>query len=152
MKKDHNFTMHPQNIINSSSNFARPSSPSEDYSIAGASSQVTATDVADSESYLALHEIQQYNNNSSNINSTRDTISLGGDDDFAQHYSSQYSSSGYRSHSSTDATEVVHEMHLALLYLLSNPEEFQRAMECHAARDGAAAKTLEEWNADYQHC
>lgn len=39
-----------------------------------------------------------------------------------------------------DATAVVHEMHLLLLYLMSNPEEFQRA-----------AATLEQWNADYYY-
>lgn len=45
-----------------------------------------------------------------------------------------------------DATETVHEMHLALLYLLSNPEEFQKALGSHPAR---GATTLEEWNAEY---
>ena len=39
---------------------------------------------------------------------------------------------------SHDATQVVHEMHLLLLYLMSHPEEFQRA-----------AATLEQWNAEY---
>eukprot|EP00542_Grammatophora_oceanica_P009496 CAMPEP_0194030218 /NCGR_PEP_ID=MMETSP0009_2-20130614/3780_1 /TAXON_ID=210454 /ORGANISM="Grammatophora oceanica, Strain CCMP 410" /LENGTH=428 /DNA_ID=CAMNT_0038670125 /DNA_START=204 /DNA_END=1490 /DNA_ORIENTATION=- len=45
-----------------------------------------------------------------------------------------------------DATETVHEMHLALLYLLSNPEEFQRALQSHPPR---GATTLQEWNAEY---
>jgi hypothetical protein len=45
-----------------------------------------------------------------------------------------------------DATHIVHEMHLALLYLLSNPEEFQRALD--APMTGAAT-TLMEWNAEY---
>jgi hypothetical protein len=45
-----------------------------------------------------------------------------------------------------DATDTVHEMHLALLYLLSNPEEFQRALASHPAR---GATTLAEWNAEY---
>eukprot|EP00522_Entomoneis_paludosa_P012186 CAMPEP_0172449840 /NCGR_PEP_ID=MMETSP1065-20121228/8438_1 /TAXON_ID=265537 /ORGANISM="Amphiprora paludosa, Strain CCMP125" /LENGTH=485 /DNA_ID=CAMNT_0013201593 /DNA_START=60 /DNA_END=1517 /DNA_ORIENTATION=- len=46
-----------------------------------------------------------------------------------------------------DATSVVHEMHLALLYLLSNPDEFQRAL---AARPSRGATTLHEWNAEYE--
>jgi hypothetical protein len=45
-----------------------------------------------------------------------------------------------------DATQIVHEMHLALLYLLSNPEEFQRAMEQPPI---GGATTLTEWNAEY---
>ena len=46
-----------------------------------------------------------------------------------------------------DATETVREMHLALLYLLSNPEEFQRALQVHPAQ---GATTLAEWNAEYE--
>ena len=46
-----------------------------------------------------------------------------------------------------DATATVHEMHLALLYLLSNPEEFQRALQLHPPR---GATTLQEWNAEYE--
>lgn len=45
-----------------------------------------------------------------------------------------------------DATHIVHEMHLALLYLLSNPEEFQRAIDQPAV---GGATTLMEWNAEY---
>ena len=45
-----------------------------------------------------------------------------------------------------DATDTVREMHLALLYLLSNPEEFQRALQVHPAQ---GATTLAEWNAEY---
>lgn len=45
-----------------------------------------------------------------------------------------------------DATHIVHEMHLALLYLLSNPEEFQRALDQPAI---GGATTLTEWNAEY---
>jgi hypothetical protein len=44
-----------------------------------------------------------------------------------------------------DATQTVHEMHLALLYLLSNPDEFQRALQVHPQR---GSTTLEEWNAE----
>jgi hypothetical protein len=47
-----------------------------------------------------------------------------------------------------DATNTVHEMHLALLYLLSNPEEFQKALSSHPAR---GATTLAEWNAEYDN-
>lgn len=45
-----------------------------------------------------------------------------------------------------DATEVVHEMHLALLYLLSNPEEFSKAL---ASQPAQGATTLAEWNQEY---
>ena len=45
-----------------------------------------------------------------------------------------------------DATHIVHEMHLALLYLLSNPEEFQRALDQPTI---GGATTLTEWNAEY---
>ena len=45
-----------------------------------------------------------------------------------------------------DATHIVHEMHLALLYLLSNPEEFQRALDQPVV---GGATTLMEWNAEY---
>lgn len=45
-----------------------------------------------------------------------------------------------------DATHIVHEMHLALLYLLSNPEEFQRALDQPTI---GGATTLMEWNAEY---
>jgi len=45
-----------------------------------------------------------------------------------------------------DATDTVREMHLALLYLLSNPEEFQRALQQSPAQN---ATTLAEWNAEY---
>lgn len=44
-----------------------------------------------------------------------------------------------------DATAVVHEMHLALLYLLSNPEEFKKALNAHPPN---GATTLDEWNAE----
>lgn len=46
-----------------------------------------------------------------------------------------------------DATAIVHEMHLALLYLLSNPEEFKKALSAHPP-DGAT--TLDEWNAEIE--
>lgn len=45
-----------------------------------------------------------------------------------------------------DATEIVHEMHLALLYLLSNPEEFKKVLSQNPPRGGGAL-TLDEWNA-----
>merc|ERR1711871_906635 len=43
-----------------------------------------------------------------------------------------------------DATEIVHEMHLALLFLLSNPDEFKKAMTTHPPR---GVTTLSDWNA-----
>jgi hypothetical protein len=45
-----------------------------------------------------------------------------------------------------DATRTVHEMHLALLYLLSNPEEFQKALQ---ERPPRGATTLAQWNEEY---
>ena len=49
-----------------------------------------------------------------------------------------------------DATEIVHEMHLALLYLLSNPEEFKKVLSQHNplrfSGDGGGL-TLDQWNA-----
>jgi len=52
-----------------------------------------------------------------------------------------------------DATANVHEMHLALLYLLSNPEEFQKAMEQSSSHNNSNNHrhhyTLSEWNQDY---
>ena len=50
----------------------------------------------------------------------------------------------YRHH---DATAIVHEMHLALLYLLSNPEEFKKALKAHPP---SGATTLDEWNAEIE--
>lgn len=51
-------------------------------------------------------------------------------------------------HHSHDATDRVREMHLALLYLLSNPEEFQGALQMSPPR---GATTLAEWNAEYEN-
>lgn len=74
---------------------------------------------ADSESYLAIH--------------TMAGSSIAGH---------------YHSTSHADATDTIHEMHLALLYLLSNPEEFHKALATHPAR---GATTLEQWNAEYDN-
>ena len=46
-----------------------------------------------------------------------------------------------------DATAIVHEMHLALLYLLSNPEEFKKALNAHPP---SGAMTLDAWNAEIE--
>jgi hypothetical protein len=46
-----------------------------------------------------------------------------------------------------DASEIVHEMYLALLYLLSNPEEFKKTLHAHPPR---GATTLDEWNAELE--
>lgn len=46
-----------------------------------------------------------------------------------------------------DATEIVHEMHLALLYLLSNPDEFKKALQTHPPN---GATTLDQWNAEIE--
>ena len=54
----------------------------------------------------------------------------------------------YHTTSHSDATDTVHEMHLALLYLLSNPEEFQKALATQPAR---GATTLAQWNAEYDN-
>jgi hypothetical protein len=44
-----------------------------------------------------------------------------------------------------DSNRSIHESHTALLYLLSHPEEFQRALEDSPAE---RTKSLEEWNND----
>jgi hypothetical protein len=54
----------------------------------------------------------------------------------------------YHTTTHADATDTVHEMHLALLYLLSNPEEFQKALTTHPAR---GATTLAQWNQEYDN-
>ena len=46
-----------------------------------------------------------------------------------------------------DATETVHEAFLALLYLLSNPDEFKKALHTHPPK---GATTLSEWNLEYE--
>lgn len=76
--------------------------------------------IADSESYLAIH-------------------TMAGSSSMTGHYHST---------SHADATDTIHEMHLALLYLLSNPEEFQKALSTNPAR---GATTLEQWNAEYDN-
>jgi hypothetical protein len=49
-----------------------------------------------------------------------------------------------------DATSAVHEMHLALLYLLSNPEEFEQTIRHPGMVNGAGnTTTLAQWNAEY---
>jgi len=78
-----------------------------------------STSVADSESYLGIQD------------TTRGEASVAGH---------------YHATSQADATDVVHEVHLALLYLLSNPDEFQRALAVQPAR---GATTLSQWNAEY---
>jgi hypothetical protein len=51
---------------------------------------------------------------------------------------------------SSDATTAVHEMHLALLYLLSNPEEFEQAIRHPDMMPGSSnTTTLAQWNAEY---
>jgi hypothetical protein len=46
-----------------------------------------------------------------------------------------------------DASEIVQEMYFALLYLLSNPEEFKKTLHPHSPR---GATTLNEWNAELE--
>ncbi|VEU37711.1 unnamed protein product [Pseudo-nitzschia multistriata] len=53
----------------------------------------------------------------------------------------------YNMYRHQDATASVHEMHLALLYLLSNPEEFKKALSAHPL---SGATTLDEWNAEIE--
>ena len=45
-----------------------------------------------------------------------------------------------------DSAETVHEMHLALLYLLSNPQEFNKALTFEVGGSGAS---MQDWNADF---
>lgn len=64
--------------------------------------------------------------------------------------SSSYNDGFYMDHAAVaaqeqDASEIVHEMYLALLYLLSNPDEFKKALQAHPPR---GATTLDEWNAE----
>lgn len=75
----------------------------------------------DSESYLAIHTLAE------------SSLTAGGH---------------YHTEAHADATDTVHEMHLALLYLLSNPEEFQKALSAHPAR---GSTTLIQWNAEYDN-
>jgi hypothetical protein len=82
----------------------------------------------DSESYLAIHTLGGEGTAGTSINT-------GG---HVANYNSTHA----------DATDTVHEMHLALLYLLSNPDEFHRALAAHPAR---GATTLSEWNAEYDN-
>lgn len=44
-----------------------------------------------------------------------------------------------------DSSDAVHEMHLALLYLLSNPDEFSLAL----SYSEAGGASIEDWNADF---
>ena len=46
---------------------------------------------------------------------------------------------------SVDATTAIHETHVALLYLLSNPAEFERAV----SNPASGTTTLGQWNAEY---
>lgn len=55
----------------------------------------------------------------------------------------------YSTTATVDATEAVHEMHLALLYLLSNPDEFQNAVSQTGL--SSSATTLQQWNAEYDN-
>mmetsp|Transcript_9563 Transcript_9563/g.26817 ORF Transcript_9563/g.26817 Transcript_9563/m.26817 type:complete len:434 (+) Transcript_9563:182-1483(+) len=45
-----------------------------------------------------------------------------------------------------DSAETVHEMHLALLYLLSSPQEFSKALTFEMGGSGAS---MQDWNADF---
>jgi hypothetical protein len=58
---------------------------------------------------------------------------------------------------SDDATLAIHEMHLALLFLLSHPIEFERVLQQHYLgtssripnNSGTTPTSLSQWNADY---
>jgi hypothetical protein len=101
---------------------SRKAAPAPPQSSAGESSLDYSSQV-DSESYLDIHTVNDA------------ATSVTGN---VANYMSSYA----------DATNTVHEMHLALLYLLSNPEEFHRALATHPAR---GATTLAEWNAEYDN-
>eukprot|EP00547_Thalassionema_nitzschioides_P000250 CAMPEP_0194216244 /NCGR_PEP_ID=MMETSP0156-20130528/18612_1 /TAXON_ID=33649 /ORGANISM="Thalassionema nitzschioides, Strain L26-B" /LENGTH=458 /DNA_ID=CAMNT_0038944965 /DNA_START=136 /DNA_END=1512 /DNA_ORIENTATION=- len=51
-----------------------------------------------------------------------------------------------------DATQNVVEMHLALLYLLSNPEEFQNAIQYNGPNHHQNHYSLSEWNDNHTDC
>lgn len=81
--------------------------------------------VVESDSYVPLHQAMLNNQYDSAANSTILTM------DNTVH----------------DATAAVHEMHLALLYLLSNPEEFHRALK--RGPYSSSTPNLAQWNANY---
>mmetsp|Transcript_17050 Transcript_17050/g.39344 ORF Transcript_17050/g.39344 Transcript_17050/m.39344 type:complete len:410 (-) Transcript_17050:54-1283(-) len=109
-----------------------------------------ATNIASKNS---VEDDSTYGANSANL---RDTASLDysniGSDPFYHHTDDGGASSvtggeGNFVYRHQDATAIVHEMHLALLYLLSNPEEFKKALKAHPP---SGATTLDEWNAEME--
>ena len=83
--------------------------------------------------------------NASNFTGASDSYYNAGASSITGHGHSYY---GRSAGGNGDATETVHEMHLALLYLLSNPEEFKKAIHAHPPQ---GATTLSEWNAEYEY-
>jgi hypothetical protein len=106
-------------------NMSHPPPPST----ASAADSLDYSSQVDSEGYLDLRSALGQNNSHYNDQSSLATANV-------QNHAPQ----------PPDATHIVHEMHLALLYLLSNPEEFQRALDQPTT---GAATTLMEWNAEY---
>ncbi|KAL3923569.1 MAG: hypothetical protein SGILL_001582 [Bacillariaceae sp.] len=74
---------------------------------------------------------------------------VGGSDSYynADGAASSVTGHGHSYYHQQDATDIVHEMYLALLYLLSNPDEFKKALHTHPPR---GATTLDEWNAEIE--
>jgi hypothetical protein len=90
------------------------------------------------------------NGSSFPITESMDYSSAVGSDSYYNHTDGAASSvtgHGPSYYGDQDATEIVHEMHLALLYLLSNPDEFKKAIHAHPPR---GATTLNEWNAEIE--
>lgn len=96
------------------------------------------------------------NNNASSyhVGQSLDYSNIGASDSYYNHTDDGASSSSVTGGNSNhylyrhqDATAIVHEMHLALLYLLSNPEEFKKALSVHPP---SGATTLDEWNAEME--
>ena len=112
-------TSGPVDLNISGNNAMKAAAPS---SSAGESLDYSNAGDGDSESYLAIHTLAE------------SSIVTG------------HMANYHNTHA--DATDTVHEMHLALLYLLSNPEEFKKALASHPAR---GATTLAEWNAEYDN-
>ena len=86
----------------------------------------------DSDTYLALQSLDGDNDGFS--------VQTG---QYANRRASSHGASHGTSHANNnDATQAIHEMHLALLYLLSTPEEFQ------AALPPTSGDALAAWNAE----
>ena len=85
-----------------------------------------------------LHRTEPSGTSPANLDDTLDYSSNAGSESYYHGHGDAANSSitgqeaGYDT--SEDATNIVHEMHIALLYLLSNPDEFRKALNSHPPR------------------